>query len=206
MPVLSHLVNGTVYDIYGNILVSATVILTHSSIIPTLTATTGSDGKYIINLSGLDSQWSQGDSISLTASKTNEGRKTEITTIQGVGGQTINITLEESSDFTYETMTSNLNRYPLVLNILRHYDGKEITRLRPLPVLTKDPRAEFVVSDEDTSSDPVYYGYVDRFGSWYILERNTTNGTYRYAKGTSDYATNWTNRTSLTYQHFFDAF
>lgn len=57
-------------------------------------------------------------------------------------------------------------------------------------------------SDVDTASDPKYYGFLAADGSWYIMEENTTGGTYRYIRGTSDYTTKWTNRATLTYVYF----
>ena len=50
-PVSNHLVSGTVKDRLGNILAGATVTLTHVILDQVLSTTTGSDGKYILNLS-----------------------------------------------------------------------------------------------------------------------------------------------------------
>ena len=130
-PILPHLVNGTVFDLFGNKLTNATVTLTHA-ISPVLSATTGSDGKYVINLSGLSSQWSKGDSISLKGSKTAEGRKTVTTTIQGTGSQTVDITLEETSDFDFDEPPQDRTILNQVIPL--HYDGEKITRTRRFPV------------------------------------------------------------------------
>ncbi|MAF50785.1 MAG: hypothetical protein CMH64_01710 [Nanoarchaeota archaeon] len=157
MPVLAHLVSGTVYDIYGTALAGATVTLTHISISPSISETTGSDGKYIINLSGLSSQWSAGDSISITASKTAEGTKTETTTISGAGGQTVNLTLAETSDLNYATNVFNKHNLNFVL--LTHYDGEKVTRERPLPVssseidLINNPAHSWVITRGDGQPD-----------------------------------------------------
>lgn len=137
MPVLSHLVSGTVYDIYGVALASATITITHATITPVLSAITGSDGKYIINLSGLSSQWSVGNSITATASKTGEGTKTTTTTIISGGGQTINLTLEETSDLNYYP-ENVFNQHNLNFALLTHYDGRKVTRERPLPVSSSE--------------------------------------------------------------------
>ena len=51
------------------------------------------------------------------------------------------------------------------------------------------------------NSSPAYYGFVNADGAWYI-QRATTSGnitTYEFVSGSSDYATNWGNRASLTY-------
>ena len=64
----------------------------------------------------------------------------------------------------------------------------------------------YMISDVDDASNPKYYGFADREGGWYILKEDTTDKTYRYCKGTSDYTTNWTNRASSTYDYPFNIF
>lgn len=61
--------------------------------------------------------------------------------------------------------------------------------------------AGYLISDTDDTSNPKYYGFLDKFGNWYILRENTSTKTYRYCKGSNDYTTNWTNRASLTYDY-----
>jgi hypothetical protein len=58
----------------------------------------------------------------------------------------------------------------------------------------------YVASDIDVAS-PSYYGFLDAEGNWYIMKAVVTGDVtaYTFAKGTSDYATNWTNRAALTY-------
>lgn len=68
-----------------------------------------------------------------------------------------------------------------------------------------DPTQGYAPSDVDETSDPKYYGFLKADGSWYIM-KNTSDTTYRYITGSSDYATNWTNRASLTYSYFSEAF
>lgn len=65
---------------------------------------------------------------------------------------------------------------------------------------------QYKLSDYDVTSNPLYVGYVDSRGRWYIKEINTTNETARYANGTSNYSTNWTARASLTYARFEEIF
>ena len=54
--------------------------------------------------------------------------------------------------------------------------------------------------DQD-NSEPAYYGFQARDGTWYILRATTSGATVSrlYARGTSDYSTNWTNRATLAY-------
>jgi len=44
-----------------------------------------------------------------------------------------------------------------------------------------------------------YYGYIRANGEWVIMRENTAQTQYRFKLGASNYATNWTNRASLTY-------
>lgn len=68
--------------------------------------------------------------------------------------------------------------------------------------LTDDPLTKYKISDNDSTSDPKYYGFIAIDGSWYIMKETTSAGTYRYAKGASSYTTNWTGRAGLTYDYF----
>lgn len=65
----------------------------------------------------------------------------------------------------------------------------------------QDPLSSYKITDID---DAGYYGYLKADGAWYIM--SGIAGEYRYIKGDSDYATNWTNRASLTYGYFNDIF
>ncbi len=133
MPTTSHLVSGKIFDLLGDALSGATVSLKHTTLDETIpSVTSNAQGEYILNLSKLSSQWSDGDEIQVTASKTAEGTKTVTTTIQGAGGQTVNLTLAETSDFAYDTLVQN--RTHLFMAMPVHYDGEKVTRTRPLPV------------------------------------------------------------------------
>ena len=157
MPVTPHLVSGKVYDLYSVALADATVTLKHSTINPVLTATTNASGEYVINLSGLDSQWNSGDTITLIASKTAEGTKTTETTIQGAGGQTVNLTLAETSDLNYASNVFNKHNLNFVL--LLDYAGNKITTINPLPVtsseidLLNNPAHSWVITRQDGQPD-----------------------------------------------------
>lgn len=71
-----------------------------------------------------------------------------------------------------------------------------------------NPVDGYVVSDKDDDASPNYYGYVNADGYWYIMKETVSAGadTYRFAKGTSGYTTNWTNRASLSYDYFYTVF
>lgn len=75
-----------------------------------------------------------------------------------------------------------------------------------------DPLVGYQPSDKDTSSNPKYYGFIRKDGSWYIMQENTTNGTYRYCWGSPKpnggglYIDAWTDRANLTYDYFNEAY
>lgn len=60
--------------------------------------------------------------------------------------------------------------------------------------------AGFEYQDIDRGTTYVYVGYAHPITNhWFIYRRTLNDGTREYATGTSGYATNWTNRASLTY-------
>lgn len=81
-----------------------------------------------------------------------------------------------------------------------------VTSLNPLPISLSggDPLEAYKISDLDESTSTKYYGFLKDDGSWYILKITSTQA--RYIKGASSYATNWTNRASLSYDYFDTAF
>ena len=60
--------------------------------------------------------------------------------------------------------------------------------------------------------DIIYYGYLSRDGSWYIMkEDQSVDGdsdelSWKYVKGSSGYSTAWTNRESLDYDLLDETF
>jgi hypothetical protein len=64
----------------------------------------------------------------------------------------------------------------------------------------KKPTDGYSISEIDDSGTDAYYGFVNKDGAWFILK--DSNGIYRYAKGSSSFSTNWTDRASLTYDYF----
>lgn len=55
---------------------------------------------------------------------------------------------------------------------------------------------------KDTSGDPIYLGYKDVDGAWYIKKLNLTATEDTFVSGTTDFATNWTNRATLSYDDY----
>ena len=77
-----------------------------------------------------------------------------------------------------------------------------------LEFVSPDPLASYKISDKDDDASPNYFGFTKADGSWYILKETVSAGadTYRYAAGSSSYTTNWTNRASLSFDHFYNVF
>lgn len=69
-------------------------------------------------------------------------------------------------------------------------------------IADNEPLSKYASANIDVSGTPIYLGYMTVDGLWYIKEINLTAGTVLYFKGSSDYATNWTNRAGLTYGTF----
>lgn len=69
----------------------------------------------------------------------------------------------------------------------------------------KNPTDGYEITNIDDTGTPAYYGFVKSTGAWYIMEEGAT-GAYRYAKGDTSFSTNWTIRSSLTYDYFNNIF
>ena len=89
-----------------------TVTVTDSTLNASLTSTTDSDGRFLVDLGNLSSDYSVGDSISLSASTSvvdsyvsNSTAATNSTTVSSGGGEEINIT-----DTAHSVSISSLDR------------------------------------------------------------------------------------------------
>ena len=83
---------------------------------------------------------------------------------------------------------------------------KEVTKAvtnKPIPVanVPTDPLIYYTPADIDDAGAVQYFGYTDNRGAWYIRKFDTSASpkTIRFCFGQSNYATNFTNRASLTY-------
>ncbi len=157
-PVSVHQVSGTVKDRLGNLLVGATVTLTHASIKPVLSTTSGSDGKYVLNLGSLDTEWAVGQNITLFSTTRFLGRKSTKVDISSGTGQTVNLTMEETSDFAIAG-TDDTKQHNLVFATPTTYDQEKVTHENPLPVDTpgdrniNDPATSWVITRGDGQPD-----------------------------------------------------
>lgn len=77
-----------------------------------------------------------------------------------------------------------------------------LTKLKfPVPNVPTDPLIYYLPADVDDTGATQYFGYTDNKGAWYIRKYDTSVNpkTIRLCFGQADYASNWTNRASLTY-------
>lgn len=68
------------------------------------------------------------------------------------------------------------------------------------------PIEGYQVSDTDTTGP--YYGYVDKDQNYYIMKESTsgTVTSYRFWKGSNNYASDWADRINKTYDYFYNVF
>ncbi len=66
----------------------------------------------------------------------------------------------------------------------------------------------YKISITDADATPKYYGKERADGAWYIMKEEVSAGNdiYTYAAGDSDFATNWGNRASLSYDTVSNTF
>lgn len=88
-------------------------------------------------------------------------------------------------------------------------DESQVSDSNPLPI---DP-IEYNTNDiEEASATLTYIGMEDKNGNWYIKKIDTSSGnSFAHATVTNnssytDYDTAWTNRATLTYENYGDAF
>ena len=67
---------------------------------------------------------------------------------------------------------------------------------------------QYSISDQDETTDTKYYGFLRTDGAWYILkiDESVSVPTYRYKRGSVDYISEWSNRSTLTYDYLNEVF
>jgi hypothetical protein len=72
----------------------------------------------------------------------------------------------------------------------------------------KHPTDGYSVTEIDDAGSDTYIGFIKKGGAWYIIKEigAGSDSSYRYTKGSSDFITNWTGRTGLTYGYYDDVF
>jgi hypothetical protein len=93
---------------------------------------------------------------------------------------------------------------PIKTGLASVYDAIKEQGHNTSPHIDTDPLIQYLPADIDDSSSVEYFGYIERTGTWYIRRFDTSVSpkTFRFAFGASNYATNWTNRASLTYGYW----
>ncbi len=56
-------------------------------------------------------------------------------------------------------------------------------------VTVSDPISDYKISNIDSSGATQYFGFLDKYGNWYIMKLTATQCLY--FKGTSGYSGNW---------------
>lgn len=51
-----------------------------------------------------------------------------------------------------------------------------------------------------------FYGFVNKDGAWFIMKGDADSGSFRYARGNSDFSNNWAKREKLEYDYFHKLF
>ena len=77
----------------------------------------------------------------------------------------------------------NVENFPAVIS------GTSVPITGEVSNSNDDPTAKYKITNIDSSGDTKYFGYLDRDGNWYIMKLTATQGLY--AKGTSNYLSNW---------------
>jgi hypothetical protein len=67
------------------------------------------------------------------------------------------------------------------------------------------PTDGFQISEID-EGDTFYCGYTNKLGNWYIMKQDLDTGAFRYVRGVSGFPENWSNRSNLHYDYFYNVF
>ena len=203
-PLISYPITGSVKDsrdrLQSSVQVRFTNLTKDSNGLTPLFVTTNSDGIYTADAANFTVGYDLNDSVQVfVLNSFQDESKTDTFTISE-SSKNLDLVLEVIESLQKGT-ASQIS--PVVLT---NVNKKPFTKINPFPVSTGDIRSEYVNSDSDTDQEPEYWGYVDRFGNWFIEEINRTNGTYRFARGPNNYSANWTNRTDLDYKYWYEVF
>lgn len=68
-------------------------------------------------------------------------------------------------------------------------------------IITASPTDGYKITEIDNGLVG-YYGFTNKDSGWLIMKEDTNSGSFRYAKGKSDFPGNWNNRENLKYDYF----
>ena len=63
----------------------------------------------------------------------------------------------------------------------------------------------YSITEIDDTTPEAYFGFVNDKGHWYIM-KEAADGSFRYARGDSDFEVNWARRDGLNYDYFNNVF
>ena len=69
----------------------------------------------------------------------------------------------------------------------------------------KTPTDGYKITEIDDSII-AHYGFTHKNGSWFIMRLDTDTGSFRYARGVSDFARGWDKREQLKYDYYVNVF
>jgi uncharacterized protein YqkB len=69
-----------------------------------------------------------------------------------------------------------------------------------------DSLSHYKDANLDISGTPMYFGYLDKIGNWYIKQLNLSTGVVGYIKDSVGYPSAWSSKESLTYLPFDQVF
>ena len=193
-PYASYLIFGYILNSDGNIVSNASIEITTS--VGSKPYTSDSDGIYMVDLAEIGYVSGETVKVKVTEPYNNEYK---------------NHTFVVSGDYSEENISLSIRTEAVKATdyspktILHSVGKKPITDDNPLPIIDKTYSLEgYVLSGGD--DDNRIYGYINLKGGWYIQKYYDSDKTYKYAKGHTDFSTNWSNSTSLTYGLFDEVF
>lgn len=68
------------------------------------------------------------------------------------------------------------------------------------------PTEGYKISEIDDSGIVTYYGFINKNSAWLIMKEETDSGSFRYAKGGSNFPVSWTDRENIKYDYFYNLF
>ena len=195
MPVLPHPIGIKVYGLDSALLEGATVTLTLGT--ESIDDTTNQQGEVILDTANLPSGWSVGDSVTIKASKTEEGEASTTLVLTSDPQQTT-LTLAQTSDLIWHD--DGTNQFVLNFALIVDQEGNKITDANPLPVSSSPPPKDVRFDSDDSAPDYVGLNY-DNYNAdtdtrdWVIYKFTYSSGNVTRVQKRTDVS--WDDRTSL---------
>lgn len=192
-------VSGTITGIDGNPGNKVKVIVYNLRTEQSQEYTTGTDGKYIVDLGdpSMTKDYANNDPVLIRVYKAGLIFKFA-ESLRRINIATGNIEQDLTLDFQVVKQPLDLDNKQIELS--EHDPIRSAKK-----VTTQDPLTKYHSSDI-ARGDPEFHGYLDKDGNWYIVKYSRANGTRRFVKGNKDYSTNFNNRATLTYSLFSEVF